>query len=145
MAGRELNTENATPPRCVIVLDEALPAGLAANAAAVLALTLGATVPGLVGPELVDAHGDRHPGLIPHGLPVLAAARDALPGLRERAQSAQLGVIDFPVVGQQTTDYEELRRQVADLDAHRLSYLGVLVYGPRRAVSRVTGGLALRR
>src|SRR5918992_2780684 len=40
--------------RCVIVVDEDLPAGLAANAAAVLALTLGAREPELVGADFVD-------------------------------------------------------------------------------------------
>ena len=33
------------PERCVIVVDESLPPGLAANAAGVLATTLGSTVP----------------------------------------------------------------------------------------------------
>ena len=59
------------PERCVIVIDEELPPGLAANAAAVLALTLGAIEPALVGAEFLDADEGAHPGLIPTGLPVL--------------------------------------------------------------------------
>ena len=47
--------------RCVIVVDESLPAGLAANAAAVLALTLGAREPDLVGADFVDADAQPHP------------------------------------------------------------------------------------
>ena len=58
--------------RCVIVVDESLPAGLAANAAAVLALTLGAREPDLVGADFVDADAQPHPGLIPIGLPSCA-------------------------------------------------------------------------
>ena len=53
------------PERCVIVVDESLPPGLAANAAAVLALTLGAREPALVGADLVDADDRSHPGLFP--------------------------------------------------------------------------------
>jgi hypothetical protein len=131
--------------RCVVVVDDALPAGLAANAAAALALTLGATVAGLIGEELVDADGERHPGLIPHGLPVLAAPRDALPELRRRALATGLGVVDFPVAGQQTTDYAELLRNVAATPAAELAYLGLLLHGPRRAVTKLTGALPLRR
>src|SRR3954470_22743403 len=70
------------PERCVIVVDADLPPGLAANAAAVLALTLGAREPALAGADLVDADGREHPGLIPIGLPVLKAPRAALVDLR---------------------------------------------------------------
>lgn len=57
----------------MVVVDGSLPIGLAANATGMLALTLGATVAGLPGEELVDADGETHPGLIPQGLPVLRA------------------------------------------------------------------------
>jgi Protein of unknown function (DUF2000) len=133
------------PERCVIVIDEALPPGLAANAAAVLALTLGAIEPTLVGAEFVDADEGAHPGLIPTGLPVLKAPRAELCGLRGRAGDAGLGVVDFPTLGQQTNDYDEFRGRVARTPAAELEYLGVAVYGPRRAVGRVTGNLPLLR
>jgi hypothetical protein len=129
--------------RCVIVVDEDLAPGLAANAAAVLALTLGATVEGLLGPDLVDADGDVHPGLFAAGLPVLGASCAALSGLRARAVNAGLGVIDIPALGQQTNDYEEVRAYVASTATADLEYLGLALHGSRRAVSRVTGTLRL--
>ena len=84
------------PERCVIVVDQALPPGLAGNAAAVLALSVGAAFSQLPGQDLVDADGSRHPGLIPMGLPVLAAPTDRLPDLRTAALDAGLHVVDFP-------------------------------------------------
>ena len=129
--------------RCVIVLDEGLAPGLAANAAAVLALTLGATVDGLAGPDLIDADRDVHPGLFERGLPVLGAARDALPQVRARALAAGVSVIDIPAVGQQTNDYDEVRAYVASTPTADLEYLGLALHGSRRAVSRVTGTLRL--
>ena len=134
-----------TAERCVIVVDAALAPGLAANAAAVLAVTLGATVQGLAGPDLVDADGQVHPGLFERGLPVLGAARGALPELRARALAAGVGVIDIPAVGQQTNDYEEVRAHVASMATADLEYLGLALHGPRRAVGRVSGNLALLR
>jgi hypothetical protein len=131
--------------RCVIVVDEELPAGLAANAAAMVALTLGAREPGLVGADFVDADAGRHPGLIPSGLPVLRAPRSELVELRRRAVADGVSVVDFPVFGQQTNDYDEFRGMVAATPAAELSYLGVAVYGPQRAVRRLTGQLALLR
>lgn len=131
--------------RCVAVLDDALPPGLAANAAGVLALTLGATLPDLVGPELLDADGVSHPGLIPNGLPVLAATTSELSTLRDHARAAELGVIDFPTYGQETTNYDEFRAQLAQLPARQITYLGLIIYGRRRAVSKLTGRLPLLR
>jgi hypothetical protein len=132
--------------RCVVVVDESLPPGLAANATGMVALTLGATVAGLPGAVLVDADGDRHPGLIPQGLTVLRAPTNRLSELRAQAAASEhVGVIDFPADGQQTTDYDEVRRRVARIPTVELRYLAILLYGPRRAVSRLTGNLALLR
>jgi hypothetical protein len=133
------------PARCVIVVDETLPSGLAANAAAVLALTLGAGNPALVGAEIVDADGHAHPGLIPMGLPVLRAPGATLAELHVRALDADVGVIAFPTFGQQTTDYDEFRAHVARTPTGELRYLGLAFYGPKRAVGRLTGSLGLLR
>jgi hypothetical protein len=132
-----------TAERCVIIVDADLAPGLAANAAAVLAVTLGATVDGLAGPDLVDADGEVHPGLFEEGLPVLGAARDALPEVRARARAAGVSVIDIPAVGQQTNDYDEVRAYVARTATADLEYIGLALHGSRRAVSRVTGTLRL--
>lgn len=134
-----------TPGRCVIVVDEALAPGLAANAAAVLALTLGASVDGLMGEDLVDADGETHPGLIPTGLPVLCAPRPLLAQLRTRAAEAGVGIVDFPVFGLQTTDYDAVRGQVARTPTAELEYLAIALHGSRRAVGRLTGNLRLLR
>jgi hypothetical protein len=132
--------------RCVVVVDESLPPGRAANATGMLALTLGATMAGLPGAALVDADGDVHPGLIPQGLLVLRAHANRLRELRAQAAASEdVGVIDFPSHCQQTTDYDEVRRRVAGIPTADLRYLAILLYGPRRAVSRLTGNLALLR
>jgi hypothetical protein len=141
--GREEVTAAAT--RCAIVVDATLPPGLAANAAAVLALTLGATSPALIGQDLVDADGNRHPGLIDRGLPILHAPAEHLVVLRARALSAGVGVIDLPTFGQMTTDYTDFRARVGRTPNAELTYLALLLHGPARAVRRLTGSLPLLR
>ena len=126
-----------------MVVDEALAPGLAANAAAVMALTIGTKVPALVGEEFVDGAGERHPGLITTGLPVLRASADALPALRARALEAEVGVIGFPRSGQTTTDYEHFRAMVAETDAPE--YLSLAFYGDGKTLRRLTGSLGLLR
>src|SRR3954451_4226856 len=129
--------------RCVVVVDEALAPGLAANAAAVMAMTLGTKVPAMVGDGFVDGAGEQHPGLITTGLPVLRAAASELPALRARALAADVGVVGFPRFGQTTTDYEHFRAMVAETEA--LEYLGLALYGDGKGVRRLTGSLALLR
>jgi hypothetical protein len=129
--------------RCVVVVDEALAPGLAANAAAVMAMTLGMKVPALVGEGFVDGAGDEHPGLITTGLPVLRAKAEELPALRARAVAAEVGVVGFPRSGQTTTDYEHYRALVAQTDAPE--YLGLACYGDGKILRRLTGSLGLLR
>jgi len=130
-------------PRCVIVVDRALPVGRAANAAAVLALTVGQRHPGLVGAPLVDASGGVHPGLIPYGIAVLAAEADGLAALRERALAAGCDVVDFAVQGQQTTDYQAFRDAVALLPTSALGYVGLALVGEKKPVGKLVANLGL--
>ncbi len=131
--------------RCVIVVDEGLPPGLAANAAAVLALTLGAREPGLVGADFVDADARAASRPDPDRPARAARAAAELVEIRRRAAADGVGVVDFPVFGQQTNDYDEFRGMVAATPAAELSYLGVALAGSARAVRRLTGRLALLR
>jgi len=131
------------PGRCVIVLDQALPIGRAANAAAVIALTLGNRHPHLAGPDLVDASGHAHPGLIPIGIAVLAAPAPDLVELRAKALKNGIDIVDFPSQGQQTTDYAEFGARVREVPTEKLTYVGVGLYGPRKAVGRIVGRFSL--
>jgi hypothetical protein len=141
----EMEEVAVEPMRCVAVIDQTLPIGNAANAAAVLALTMGKRQPHLAGEPLVDAAGDAHPGLIPIGIPVLGAPADDLPTIRGRAVAAGLEVVDFPVQGQQTNDYAEFQRLVGETHPEALRYLGVMIYGAKKKVSRVVGRYSLLR
>ncbi len=131
------------PERCVIVVDAALPPGRAANAAAVLALTVGQRQPALVGPPLVDASGVAHPGLIPIGIAVLAADTEALAAIRDKAVAIGCDVVDFPVQGQQTTDYSAFRDAVALVETAALRYVGVALVGPRKPIGKLVANLGL--
>jgi hypothetical protein len=131
--------------RCVAVVDDALPIGKAANATAVLALTMGAQQSHLVGEPLIDSAGNQHPGLIPIGIPVLGAPAADLPLLRDRAKQVGLEVVDFPIQGQQTNNYAEFRKMVGETDPDQVRYLGVMIYGDKKKVSRIVGKYTLLR
>lgn len=131
------------PTRCVIVVDRDLPRGRLANAVAVIALTVGQRHPMLVGEPLVDGTGFAHPGLIPIGVALLAASRDELPAIRDRALAAGCDVVDFPVDGQQTKDYQTFRDAVAALAPEVISYTGVALVGQKKDISKIVGKLDL--
>lgn len=133
------------PERYVILVDRDLPAGLATNAAAVLALTIGARFPHLPGADLLHADGATHPGLIPMGLPVLATSATECARVRTTALAADVFVVDFPTLGQQTTDYDAFAHAVHATPGSELSYLGVALCGPAKTVRKLTGGLPLLR
>lgn len=130
------------PQRCVIVVDEALLPGKASNAAAVVAFTLGQRHSHLVGEPLREQDGTAHPGLIPIGIPVLKATADQLNALRQKSL-AHCDVVDFPVQGQATVDYDTFLHAVRVLPGESLQYLAVGLVGPRKKVGKLVGGFAL--
>ena len=131
------------PSRCVIVVDTTLGAGHAANAAAVIALTIGARHPGLVGPALADASGFEHPGLIPIGIAVLSAQQSELNTLRQKGLESGCDVIDFPVQGQQTTNYQAFSDAVREVAPDHLRYVGLALVGEKKTIAKLVAPLRL--
>ena len=129
----------------VLILAEALPAGLAANTAAVLALTLGRTAPHLFGPDATDADGRAYPGLTTQPLPVLTADRQALTELHTRAVDKQLVAAAVTDAAQQSKTYPDYTARLSATPTTRLATLGVAIHGPTRDVNKLTGHLRLLR
>lgn len=50
--------------KCVMVIDEHLPLGIIANAAAIMGITLGKKMPEIVGKNVIDKTGNEHLGII---------------------------------------------------------------------------------
>jgi len=57
--------------KCVMIIDEQLPLGLIANTAAILGITLGKTMPEVVGTDVIDGTGHEHLGIIEFPVPIL--------------------------------------------------------------------------
>lgn len=130
----------------MIVLDPSLPPGLTANAAAVLALTVGRRAGHLVGPDLPDAAGHPHPGITTVPLPVLRADPDRLADLHRRAVAlAPLLVVGFPALAQAPRSYAAYAARLARAHPDHIRYLGPALLGPAPLVVRLTGDLPLLR
>lgn len=142
--GRALG--NAAEKKCVMVVDAGLPAGLAVNAAAVLAVTLGHKIEAIVGPDVADASGGLHIGLVDIPIPILRADADVLGDIRFRAIATDgLLVVGFTDVARTSKTYEDYTEMMAASAAEDLQYLGVALYGDKKPVNKLTGSLPLLR
>jgi hypothetical protein len=129
-----------------MVLDGELPAGLAVNAAGVLAVTLGRRVEELVGPDVVDGSGEAHAGIVNVPISVLKADAGEVGEVRARAaDTAGLLVVGFTDIAQTSRTYEEYTQRMAATSPEGLGYLGVALYGEKRLVNKITGSLPLLR
>jgi hypothetical protein len=128
----------------VIVVDDALPAGRAVNAATLVAAATTAHVTGLLGPDAKDAGGAVHPGLPWAGCAVLGAPAAKLAAIRTRA-AGLLGVFvaDMPVHAQDTRVYDEYLRRVGESDTGALGYHALSLVGPRNRIDKLVHGLTL--
>lgn len=132
--------------KCILIVDRDLPIGLIANATAVLGVSIGSEVPGIVGRALRDRAGTVHPGIVSIPLPILAAAREDLTALRERALGEEsVRVYDFSETAQRCKTYDEYEQVLADIDSARISYVALALQGERKAVERLTGNLKTLR
>ncbi|MFF9563196.1 DUF2000 domain-containing protein [Leifsonia sp. NPDC014704] len=141
--------DTAAPTRAarlkwVVVVDESLPTGIAANAAICTAAATAAGVTGLLGPDAVDADGSSHPGLPWAGCSVLRASGEQLAAIRAKAAASEgVFVADMPAAAQLTRVYDEYLETVAETPSGALPYYAVSVVGPRNRVDKIVGRLAL--
>ncbi len=130
--------------KCVFVLDETLSTGLAANAAAVLATALTNTLRGVTGWDVSDADGEVHVAITQVAFPMLKASTEEVVRLHALAQRQEgVFVADFSHTAQHSRRYEEYAARMAQLPADALRYLGIVLYGERGVVTRLTGHLPL--
>lgn len=146
-APEEIRTDQSTRSarlKWVVVVDEALPAGRAANAAICVASSTAASVTGLLGPEVKDAGGTVHTALPWTGCVVLGASSDRMTAIRAKAlDSLGVFVADMPTNGQKTQVYDEYVQQVELARPEELKYHALSLVGPRNRVDRLVKGLTL--
>lgn len=134
---------NEKDEKCVMIIDESLPAGELANTAAVLGITLGKKIPAAVGGDVSDGGGNSHVGVIKIPVPILKASRAEIGELRLRLYESRFSdvtAIDFTELAQSCKTYDEFIDKMSY--ASELSYIGLALYGDRKKVSSLTGSLS---
>lgn len=134
--------------KCVMILDEDLPAGLIANTAAIMGITLGKQRPEVVGADVADRSGNVHLGIIEFPVPVLKGSPEAIRAVREKLyqpEYQELTVVDFSDLAQGCRTYGEFIQKMGLVPEETLEYLGVAICGPQKKVNRLTGSMPLLR
>ena len=131
-----------------MVIDETLPAGMIANTAGIMGITLGKHMPETVGPDVTDQSGKTHLGIIEFPVPILRAGQEKIREIREKLYQPEfdsLTAVDFSVVAQSCKTYDEFIGKAAATEERKLCYLGVGICGNKKLVNRLTGSLPLLR
>ena len=142
--GAEANGVTDESTKCIMVIDSGLPVGLRVNTAGLLGATLGRRLEKIIGPDVVDASGENHVGILNVPLPIISTDADTIEAIKEKAMKTKgLLIVDFTETAQREVRYEDYAGKLAATPAGQLKYLGVALYGPKKAVNKLVGNLPL--
>lgn len=134
--------------KCVMIFDESLPVGVIANTAAIMGASLGKTDPEVVGITPVDMDGNEHSGLIQFPVPILKSDSDTIQDIRKKALDTygeDIDIIDFTDIAQKSMTYDDYLNNYKATAGDDISYLGLTLCGPKKAINKLTGNLSLLR
>lgn len=132
--------------KMVIVVDQDLSVGLQSNTAAVLSLSLGEKIKGLIGPDLKDKSGITHVSLTQYPLPILKASADQIYQIYKGSLADKnLLMIDITDAAQTTKNYKDYEEKLSGKSSEELKLLGIALAGSGKLVGKLTGNLALLR
>lgn len=127
--------------KCVMVIDEHLPLGVIANAAAIMGITLGKKLPEMVGADVTDQSGNEHLGIIKFPIPILKGSPEMIKQIRERLfqpDFQDLTVVDFSDLAQGCKTYGEFAEKMERTPESGLQYFGLAVCGAKKKVNKLT-------
>lgn len=131
--------------KAVIIVDEELPSGVITNTAAILGMSLGKKYPEIVGRNLINKDKEIHEGITIIGLPILSADKEKLKSIRDNAKQFENQIFEVNVLNltRSTRSYEEYAEKLEQISNQDLEYQGILLYGEKKAINKLTGNLSL--
>ena len=133
--------------KCVMIINSESPIGLIANTSAVLALTLGHKIEGIIGSATIDADGYSHEGITNTPIPILKGSENLIKEMRDKVSNEfpELLLVDFSNIAQMSKYYDEYAEKIALCTRNDLLYLGIALYGAKKRIDKLTGSLPLLR
>lgn len=134
--------------KCVMIIDETLPLGMAANTAAIMGISMGKEMPEVVGADVFDQSGNRHLGIIEFPVPILKGNAKMMQAIRQKLyepEFSDLLVVDFSDVAQGCKTYDAFIQKMTLVSEMELQYLGIAICGAKKKVNKLTGSMGLLR
>lgn len=134
--------------KCVMIINKQLPLGLIANTSAVLALSIGDKIKGIIGEDVTDKDGQIHRGITKVPIPLLKGDSESIRSLRHHIlqnRSDEIFFVDFCDVAQKCKNYDEYKVKLQKSSEEQLMYLGIAIYGPAKTINKLTGNIGLLR
>lgn len=127
----------------VIIIDSSLPVGLKANIPAVLSLSIGKAFPEVVGHDVETKEGVVYRGITRIPLPILQTSPESLKDLHEKSEKEGLYSACFTNIALSTKNYNDYEGRVANSINTDVVIHGLAMYGDKKQVNRISGGLKL--
>ena len=132
--------------KCVMIIDEQLSLGMIANTAAVMGITLGKSIPEVVGNDVYDKTGNKHLGIITFPIPILKGDIQTIKAIRQKlyqSEFSDLIVVDFSDIAQVCKNYVEFISKMQSVTEAELNYIGIAICGTKKKINKLTGNMAL--
>lgn len=132
--------------KCVLIIDNTQPAGIIANTASVLSITLGKEIEGIVSHDVYDKQGEKHLGITQMPIPILGTSRDKIKEIRQKLLSLGmegLVMVDFSNIAQQSKTYDNYETAMLTSDENDIYYIGIGICGDKKTINKATGNLSL--
>lgn len=132
--------------RIAIIVNRKLRPGPAANACAIIGMTIGRLRPRAIGRAVEDAGGLAHQGITSLPVPILAADEEVLKRLfleASKESSDRIVAIPFSETARVSRTYDEYEERLSRTGFDELSLCGLGLCGDPDEVRRLTSSLAL--
>ena len=129
-----------------MIIDEQLSLGMIANTAAVMGITLGKSIPEVVGNDVYDKTGNKHLGIITFPIPILKGDIQTIKAIRQKlyqSEFSDLIVVDFSDIAQVCKNYVEFISKMQSVTEAELNYIGIAICGTKKKINKLTGNMAL--
>ena len=129
-----------------MIINHELPLGLIANTSAILGIALGDNIKDIRGKDLIDLEGNIHLGVVHIPIPILQSTPIKIKEIYKKAEKIEnIFIADFIDVAQRCKTYDEYINTLPKTSINEIGFLGLIIYGNKKIINKLTGNLSLLR
>jgi len=135
---------DASVDRCVIVINQDLPIGLAINAASIIGVGIGNKIKQLIGQDLTSVDGIDYPGVISSSLPILKTTNEIIKKIQKDCSKLEgIYFLPFSLIAQSCKNYDDYAHKLTNTQDQDIQIAAIGLVGNKSKVNKLTGSLLL--